>query len=100
MTVYLLARGFAVDDAKPTNVLNFVCARTAIDGMFAFVMLAVGAMILRRTKLGQDRPFRCFAGWVARPLAIASIAFLMFSLLPATWIRFVVCAAICVVVYS
>jgi basic amino acid/polyamine antiporter, APA family len=67
--------------------------------MFAFLMLTVGAMILCRTKPSQDHPFRCFAGWVARPLAIASIAFLMFSLPLATWIRFVVCAAICVVVY-
>lgn len=79
--------------------LGVIAELANIGTMFAFMMVAVGVMILRRTKPDMNRPFRCPAVWVVGPLAIASIGFLMFSLPQATWLRFFIWTALGVVVY-
>src|SRR5262249_59792471 len=72
---------------------------TNIGTLFAFVLVALGIIILRRTNPNQPRPFR--TPWV--PLvpiaAIVSCAYLMFKLPLETWIRFVVWLAIGPVLY-
>jgi APA family basic amino acid/polyamine antiporter len=72
---------------------------TNIGTLFAFVLVALGIIILRRTNPNQPRPFR--TPWV--PLvpmaAIVSCAYLMFKLPLETWIRFVVWLAIGLVIY-
>ncbi|MCB2108147.1 MAG: amino acid permease [Rhodobacteraceae bacterium] len=79
--------------------LGAIAELANIGTMFAFMLVAIGVMILRRAKPDAARPFRCPAVWVVGPLAILSIGFLMFSLPQLTWIRFVVWSAIGAAVY-
>ena len=48
--------------------------------LFAFFMVAVSVMVLRRTDPGRKRPFRTPAVWVIAPLAIIGCLGLYFSL--------------------
>ena len=48
--------------------------------LFAFFMVAIAVMILRRTDPGRKRPFRTPAIWVIGPLAIVGTLGLYFSL--------------------
>jgi len=48
--------------------------------LFAFAMVAVSILVLRRTDPGRNRPFRTPAVWVVAPLAIAGCLYLFFSL--------------------
>ncbi len=48
--------------------------------LFAFFMVAVGVMVLRKTDPGRLRPFRAPLIWVVGPLAMAGCVLLFFSL--------------------
>jgi APA family basic amino acid/polyamine antiporter len=48
--------------------------------LFAFFVVALGVMILRRTEPNRPRPFRTPAVWVVGPLALAGCALLFVSL--------------------
>ena len=48
--------------------------------LFAFLMVAVGVMILRKTQPDRPRPFRTPMVWVVCPLAIAGTLLLFFNL--------------------
>jgi APA family basic amino acid/polyamine antiporter len=48
--------------------------------LFAFFMVAVGVMVLRRTDPGRVRPFRTPFVWIVGPLALAGCVLLFFSL--------------------
>ena len=48
--------------------------------LFAFMMVAVSVMVLRKTDPGRHRPFRTPLVWVVAPLAIAGCLGLYFSL--------------------
>jgi len=78
--------------------------------LFAFLMVALGVLILRRTQPDRARPFRTPMAWVICPLAIAGCAFLFYSLsgrVPfpyvgtvSTQMFFVIWAAIGLVIYG
>jgi basic amino acid/polyamine antiporter, APA family len=72
---------------------------TNIGTLFAFVLVAIGILILRRTNPDQPRPFK--TPWVPLvPLAaVASCAYLMMELPLVTWIRFAIWLAIGLVIY-
>jgi APA family basic amino acid/polyamine antiporter len=72
---------------------------TNIGTLFAFVLVAVGILVLRRTAPDRARPFRTpLVPWV--PLAaIVSCSYLMLQLPWATWLRFIVWLAIGLVLY-
>ncbi|WP_156678874.1 amino acid permease [Sphingomonas profundi] len=48
--------------------------------LFAFLMVAISVMVLRRTDPGRVRPFRTPAVWIIAPLAIVGCVALYFSL--------------------
>jgi basic amino acid/polyamine antiporter, APA family len=68
--------------------INELVELTNIGTLFAFVLVAAGIIILRRTEPGRPRPFRTpWVPWV--PLgAIVSCCYLMYELPLVTWIRF------------
>jgi len=63
---------------------------TNIGTLFAFVLVCVGIVILRRRDPGRPRPFRVpFGDWLLPLLGAGSCLFLMFYLPPASWWRFI-----------
>ena len=79
--------------------INEVVELTNIGTLFAFVLVAVGVLVLRRTDPGRPRPFRTpFMPWI--PLgAIISCVYLMVQLPRVTWERFLIWLAIGLVFY-
>ena len=68
--------------------------------LFAFIMVAIGVMILRRTQPGRARPFRTPLVWIVCPLAVAGCLLLFVNLSQKALTVFFVWAAIGGVIYS
>ncbi len=79
--------------------INEVIELTNIGTLFAFVLVAVGVMVLRVREPERVRPFRTPAIWFVAPAAIVSCGFLMFQLPALTWIRFGLWLAAGLVIY-
>jgi APA family basic amino acid/polyamine antiporter len=79
--------------------INEVVELTNIGTLFAFVLVAVGVLVLRYSDPDRPRPFRTpWVPWV--PLgAIVSCAYLMLELPWVTWQRFIIWLAIGLVFY-
>jgi len=67
--------------------------------LFAFVVVALAVMVLRRTEPERRRPFRTPALWLVGPLAVAGCLYLFVSLPKLTQGRFAVWTAIGAGVY-
>jgi APA family basic amino acid/polyamine antiporter len=72
---------------------------TNIGTLFAFVLVALGVIVLRVREPNRVRPFRVPGSPVTPLLAVASCIFLMTQLPWVTWARFFVWLAIGVVLY-
>ena len=70
-----------------------------IGTLFAFMLVAAGVLILRRTDPDRERPFRTPLVPFVPILAIVGCAYLAVTLPAETWIRFVVWMVIGLVVY-
>lgn len=70
-----------------------------IGTLFAFVLVAVGVLVLRRSRPELKRAFRCPGVPVVPVLAVLTAVYLMLNLPAATWIRFVIWMAVGLVVY-
>jgi APA family basic amino acid/polyamine antiporter len=79
--------------------LESLAELTNIGTLFAFVMVSIGVMILRRTQPNLRRAFRTPAVYVVAPLAVLACLYLMLNLPWDTWVRFVVWMVIGFVVY-
>jgi APA family basic amino acid/polyamine antiporter len=79
--------------------INEVVELTNIGTLFAFVLVAIGVLVLRRTNPDRARPFRTpFVPWV--PLfAVIMCTYLMVQLPWVTWVRFAVWLGIGLLVY-
>ena len=67
--------------------------------LFAFAMVAIAVMVLRKTDPDRKRPFRTPAVMIVAPLAAVGCVYLFFSLSTETKLMFVAWAAIGLVVY-
>jgi len=94
----LLTGGLVALCSSATNI-NELVELTNIGTLFAFILVAVGIMILRHRDPARPRPFR--TPWVPLvPLgAVASCLYLMLQLPRVTWIRFVLWLVIGLAIY-
>ena len=70
-----------------------------IGTLFAFMLVAIGVIVLRRTRPDLKRAFRCPGVPVVPILAVLASFYLMLNLPAATWIRFFIWMAIGLVFY-
>ncbi|MDQ7821736.1 MAG: amino acid permease [Candidatus Eremiobacteraeota bacterium] len=68
--------------------INEVVELCNIGTLFAFVLVCIGVIIMRRRDPDRHRPFKCPAVPLVPLLGIACCAFLMIKLPLLTWIRF------------
>jgi APA family basic amino acid/polyamine antiporter len=79
--------------------INEVVELTNIGTLFAFVLVAVGIIILRRTDPDRPRPFRTPFVPVVPALAALACIYLMIPLPWQTWQRFIAWLAVGLVIY-
>jgi len=79
--------------------INEVIELTNIGTLFAFVLVAIGVLILRIREPERHRPFRAPVVWFVAPAAVVSCVYLMLQLPAVTWIRFGIWLAIGLVLY-
>jgi APA family basic amino acid/polyamine antiporter len=70
-----------------------------IGTLFAFLLVAIGVMVLRRTRPDLPRAFRCPGVPLVPILAVLASFYLMLNLPGATWIRFIVWMVVGFIVY-
>lgn len=91
--------GLAVAIAAGFTNIETVAQLCNIGTLFAFVLVCVGVIVLRRTKPDLARPFKCPAVPVVPILGALSCLYLMVSLPMVTWVRFFVWMLIGVIIY-
>jgi APA family basic amino acid/polyamine antiporter len=72
---------------------------TNIGTLFAFILVCIGVVILRRTEAARPRPFRVPLVPLFPIMGVIFCFALMLSLPVLTWIRFLVWLAIGLVIY-
>ena len=94
----ILTGVFVAVFASVTNI-NEMVELTNIGTLFAFILVAAGVVVLRRTEPDRPRPFRTpLVPWV--PLAaVGCCGYLMCQLPRVTWARFLIWLGIGLVVY-
>jgi APA family basic amino acid/polyamine antiporter len=70
-----------------------------IGTLFAFVVVSIGVVVLRRTHPELERSFRVPVSPVLPALAVLACAYLMLNLPVETWLRFAIWMVIGFVVY-
>lgn len=71
----------------------------SIGTLFAFVIVAIGIMVLRKSRPDLPRPFKVPAVWVVAPLSAITSILLMASLPWDTWLRLIIWMVIGLVLY-
>jgi APA family basic amino acid/polyamine antiporter len=80
--------------------LSSIVELVNIGTLFAFILVNIGVILLRRTKPDMERPFRVPFSPVFPLIGVAFCVYLAQDLPGVTWIRFVVWMAVGMVVYA
>jgi APA family basic amino acid/polyamine antiporter len=94
----ILTGVFVATFAAVANIDEIV-QLTNIGTLFAFVLVAIGIIILRKTNPNAPRPFRTPFVPIVPLLAVVSCGYLMLQLPLETWIRFILWLALGLVFY-
>jgi basic amino acid/polyamine antiporter, APA family len=94
-----LAFGILISILAALVPLSKIVELVNIGTLFAFVLVNLGVIILRRTKPDMDRPFRTPLVPVFPIIGILLCVWLMIDLPGTTWIRFLVWLAVGMVIY-
>ncbi len=98
--IMTIATGILVAIVAGFAPLHVIAELSNIGTLSAFVIVAVGVLILRKTNPDAKRPFKCPAIWLVGSGAIISCGYLMFSLPTTTWIRFGIWSLIGALIYA
>jgi len=80
----------------PIGVLGHM---TSLGTLFAFVVVAIGVMVLRQTRPDLKRPFKCPAVYIIAPMAILTCGYLIYTLLSEVGKPFLIWTTIGLVIY-
>jgi basic amino acid/polyamine antiporter, APA family len=80
----------------PINVSSELCS---IGTLFAYIIVAAGVIVLRYTRPDIHRPFKAPLSPVLPAIGIVLCGYLMLSLPPVTWLRFLVWLAVGLIIY-
>ena len=96
-----LTLGFGIFAALVAAVLplGFIVEIVNIGTLFAFVLVNIGVMVLRRTRPDMERPFKVPIPYIWCPIGIVLCLYLITGLPLATYIRFVGWLAVGLVIY-
>ena len=94
-----LIAGLAIATIAGLVDLTTLAHLVNIGTLFAFVLVSIAVVILRRTRPDLPRAFRVPIVPVVAGLAVVMCVYLMLNLTGDTWIRFLVWMAIGIVVY-
>jgi APA family basic amino acid/polyamine antiporter len=95
-----LAFGILISFLAALVPLGEIVKLVNIGTLFAFVLVNLGVIILRRTKPDMDRPFRTPLVPFFPIIGILFCAYLMHDLPGTTWIRFVVWLIVGMLIYT
>ena len=94
-----LITGLAVAVISGLVDLTTLANLVSIGTLFAFVLVSIGVVVLRRTRPDLPRAFRTPAAPFVATLSVLLCIYLMLNLTGETWIRFVIWMGIGLVVY-
>ncbi|MDF2570498.1 MAG: yhdG 1 [Sporomusa sp.] len=97
--IITIVAGIAVALIAGFTPIGVIAELTNIGTLFAFVVAAIGVLVLRYTQPNIPRSFKCPAVTIVAPLAVLSCGYLMLNLPTETWIRFGIWSAIGFAVY-
>lgn len=80
----------------PIHVVAEMCS---VGTLFAFIVSAVGVVVMRYRYPDAHRPFRCPAIHLMSLLAVASCSYIMYNLSSMTWERFWIWSALGILIY-
>jgi basic amino acid/polyamine antiporter, APA family len=94
-----LLTGVAVAVISTFVPLTELAELVNIGTLFAFVLVAIGVLVLRRTRPDLERAFRCPGVPAVPVLAVLAAVYLMLNLPATTWLRFFVWMGLGLVFY-
>ena len=94
-----ITTGVAVAAISSFVSLSELAELVNIGTLFAFILVAVGVLVLRHKRPDLERPFRCPGVPVVPILAVLTSFYLTLNLPAVTWVRFVVWLVIGFAIY-